>query len=818
MLRPHHRRPAPLEWPYWQWAALRSAGFPVAGLTRLRIVETGTLAERALDGEAQLQQARVRAFEALLATDPVDAAGKRAFARCAHRLRDGLPLTDGDAALGPRVPSLAEVVRLVREQDERLAALRARYDAELPAVRRTLRELVAEDPLRQAILWQSASADDAIARLLAHGVPTVRNKPVRVGERLAAMYLQRYLAKNDSIGFFGPTAFATVGEHPDHLRVTPGPRLEATREVFFEHWAMRKLAERIAQDPEAAPSLCPRVSGQVLVEGTTLHYLGKTSDLPESYARLLGLCDGTRTTAALATQLVDGNEAGFESLAELAEALAELEEARLVDKNPVVHSCTARPDRSLRRAVERFTEPARRRWLDTLDELERLRIGLESARSHAELQAAHQAIDQRFFALTDERASRGGGQVYEARHVAYLDCTRDVHVQVGDALLGRLRPLELVYRTLRQYSTLVWARLAPRMDALFDRLSTGATRVSFSSLVVEAFTREVKAEDFSEPLAQLQALWREALAWHDTDHRVSCTYEELRTRLEPALAARSPGWDLARFHSPDVLVAASDLAAAMRGDYTLVAGEIHLNVLTTLLPVLAKMHPTVEAAQFQAFTEDLPRMLSPTPDIMHRGRQYYDPGASNLWMIGTSDPPPDITPERLIALAALGVERAADGELVVTSRDGRLRLPLRDCIASRPLVPFTAYPLLEGPHLPRVTVDGLVLCRETWTVPVPGVNEASADAFLAVRRWARKHGLPAHFFVKSPRENKPFLFDLDNPFLVENLMHLAEGVETFRVSEMLPDLGEQWLTDAAGNSYVCELRLGVVDPSTLGPT
>ena len=68
-----------------------------------------------------------------------------------------------------------------------------------------------------------------------------------------------------------------------------------------------------------------------------------------------------------------------------------------------------------------------------------------------------------------------------------------------------------------------------------------------------------------------------------------------------------------------------------------------------------------------------------------------------------------------------------------------------------------------------------------------------------------------------PAELKPCFLDLDSPIYVDVFARLVR--ETRRsaaagevlLTEMLPDLTQTWLTDAAGNRYTCELRLAAIE-------
>jgi len=98
------------------------------------------------------------------------------------------------------------------------------------------------------------------------------------------------------------------------------------------------------------------------------------------------------------------------------------------------------------------------------------------------------------------------------------------------------------------------------------------------------------------------------------------------------------------------------------------------------------------------------------------------------------------------------------------------------------------------------------------------------ERFVGARRWARAHRLPRLVFAKSPSEVKPVFVDLESPLFVTLLARLARGAHesrsgeaTITLSEMLPDLEQAWLPDAAGEHYVSEIRFVVVDDERRAP-
>ena len=125
---------------------------------------------------------------------------------------------------------------------------------------------VARDPMfREAVTWQNPAALDNAVLKLADGSPT---KPSRTRQReeLVASYWQRYCAKNDTIGFFGPLAWGRISDNGAPLSPRSGA-LVRERDVHLEAWGVQALAAAIdaelaiATGPHAAADLRAALDG-----------------------------------------------------------------------------------------------------------------------------------------------------------------------------------------------------------------------------------------------------------------------------------------------------------------------------------------------------------------------------------------------------------------------------------------------------------------------------------------------------------------------------------------------------------------------------
>ncbi|MCB9759077.1 MAG: lantibiotic dehydratase [Alphaproteobacteria bacterium] len=668
--------------------------------------------------------------------------------------------------------------------DAGVADAQALFEEELTSARAALRAAVSDARVVEAIGWSSPAALEGIQRL--HDGPLRRrNKRDRQREATAVMFLQRLCAKNDTIGFFGPRDVAGV-EGPGMVHVQGSG--EEEREVFLEHWAIAALAEAMEADPALSQQLRPRRSGRLYQMGTRVWHPGGLSVLDERTARVLAACDGQRTVAEIQDD----------------DALGRLERAGLLRRTPVVPTCTLKPEAPLRAFARGLpANPARERWTAALDALEQARIDLRDARGPEAVDAARGALFSCFTRHAGRSATRGGGQVYEGRQICWMDARRDLSIRLGDALLARLAPLALVYDTLVAFSADVWAQARPRLAEACARGVPLATLLADCATWLPALC--------AEGLTPWQDAWRRAVDPQPGARRVTCTARQLAGRL--SIPEVAPGWPSAGFMSPDVMLTAPDLAALQRGAFEVVVGELHAHRNMLAYPVALALHPAARAAASAAFAKDHGPFLRQNVSRagMMRATRFVPPECPELYMVDRDWPPPHVPAERLLAEAELVTGQIGDA-LIVQTRDGRLTLPLRVALdgAFVSACGVNQFPTLPGPHAPRVTVDGVVLARETWRVPAPRASRG-LDAFRALRLWARDLGLPRFFFVSSPLEAKPFLVDQDNPLLVEALARAARKTERLTLSEMLPGPDQLWLP-GDGGAVTCELRLCALSP------
>jgi len=719
---------------------------------------------------------------------------------------------------------------------------------------RDLREAVyavAADPrFRQAVTWQNPGALLAVEGVLRDGPQASRNSRRRQREDAVAKYWQRYCVKNDSIGFFGPTCWATLDSAGPAMTGQPGPALVRSQTVHLERWALVTLAERIAEDPGVRPWLPVVLQPHLTVQGRELRFPNRPAQqLTAPVATLLARCDG-RPAAVVARELAAAPHGGFRTEADVhaqIHGLADQGVLRVGFDLPVRLSA----EDVLREQLERIDDAPARKWaVGLLDQLCAARDATAAAGDPAQLTAAMTELAGAFMELTGRAAQQRPGETYAGRTLCHVDAVRDLDLAFGGAVLARLAPLDPLLRSGRWLTSAIAAAYRDAFSELHRELAAelGSPEVPLGQLWYLALGTVVGAHPVAaDVVAEFNRRWERILGLDEVPagvRELRFTTAELADRVAAAFPADAPGWTYARLHSPDVQLCATDWAAMTRGEFTVVLGELHIGVPAIDTDFFRTGHPRPGALR-DALHQDLPDsrfyLLLPEDFPRHTAR-------TAAWMHAPADvqlayvPAPGADRDRLLPVSALTVgpgaageaaasgdpaasgDVAAGGELVVRAGDGR-SWPLVEAYADLLSVhTVDAWKLTGGRgHTPRVVFDDLVVVRETWRTTVGQTGlvgpTRERDRYLAARRWRASLGLPERIFVRVATEIKPCFIDLTSLVYVRILCNLVRGAHAKAgddvevvVTEMLPATGHAWLLDADGNRYTSEFRLLVRDP------
>jgi len=276
------------------------------------------------------------------------------------------------------------------------------------------------------------------------------------------------------------------------------------------------------------------------------------------------------------------------------------------------------------------------------------------------------------------------------------------------------------------------------------------------------------------------------------------------------------------------MIAATGIDDIRRGEYQLVLGELHMANNTIRGSNFVSQHPSPEDL-FLAMAADIPesRLIPATP--------IHYPGLTNRTKVvlkSSSDYTLEFESSRhetgpALQIGSLVIEPTGDA-LSIGTPDGNLRFDLMDLFGSL-LASLVAdsFRLLGGrEYTPRICIDKLTVCRETWRIALEDLEfakeKSEAARFLGARRLARRHRTPQFVFVKVPVETKPTYLDFDSPIYVElfnksirRTFQANHARASITISEMLPGPRETWLPDAAGDLYTNELRIVGVDLASM---
>jgi hypothetical protein len=781
-------------WALWRTVAARGAGFPADGVLRIADAECAAAADRLIAAEAE-------------------AGG-----------------------------------RLEAERE----SYRAAFDAADVRLGAALRETAQDDRFREAVVWQNRHAVETglgafLRRPPGRGIAS-QNHRHRKHAQLIASYLQRYCTKNDTVGFFGPVGWARWSGSGVAIAARPGRELLAARQVYFEGWAIDALADHLAQDPAMRPWLAPRLLPFLRREGRA--YItagGQKIELGPISSALIASCDGTQPARELIRRLGD---LPLESQTILWNMLDNYHVNGLLNWGFQI-PMSPNPERTLRELLEGIgDEMLRERGLALLGDLERGRDAVSRAAGKAEaLERAMGELEATFRQATGKASTRAPGEVYGGRTLVYEECRRDLDLELGAPLLAELGPaLSLVLASARWFTHHLGTVCRDLFDQAFTELASQAGSAAQIDLL--AFSRVALPRVMSRPMhaaleAELQARWERVLSLPPGERRVAWRSEDLRPLVQREFAAPKPGWLKARYHSPDLLIAAPSLEAIRQGDYQIVLGEIHAAMNSIDRWVFFTQHPEPELLA-AAMQSDLPEpTISPLnakiwnmektsailgmPVPSATGRTDFATSLDKDYRVNYIFDPHGLPTSRVLPIADLVVERG-EGGLTVATRDGGARFEIIDFFQFVMIMQaIQAFRVLPGrTYTPRVTIDRLVVARESWAFPAGGLDFAQAPAgmerFLAARRWAGRSNLPRFLYVKTALERKPFYVDLESPVLIEILAKAVRSAakedpqSPINLSEMLPALDQLWMPDAAGNRYTCELRVVALDlGDAIGP-
>jgi hypothetical protein len=696
---------------------------------------------------------------------------------------------------------------------------------------RTVYDISADARFREAIAWQNAAALNGPLGVLRDGPDAPRNERRRRREEIIAKYAQRYAAKNDTIGFFGPMCWVRVDAGAPPMAGGHGPSLIRTRRVFFEWWALAVLAEHIGADPAVKPWLPVALQPHLTVRGRSLLAPGRPPRrLSPGEAAVLARCDGRRPAVRVAADAAELPGSGVRRAEDVYPMLERFAGQGVLRWEFVLPMNLAAED-MLREQIDRIGAGAGARARGELDRLVRARDLLAAADGAEAVAGAVAHLESEFVAITGRAARHRDGQTYAGRTLVHLDAARDASFTFGGDVLAALAPMEPLLRSTRWLTSTLAETYREELRARYAELAEelGTREVPFAQLLFVAQSSLFGADRPADTVvAEFGRRWARLLGLDGVPAGTECvrlSSAELSAAVDEAFPATGPGWPMGRLHSPDVHLCAGSAQELARGEFFVVLGELHIGI------------PALDTDFFRVGLDDPDHLVEAMRADVPGGRvlplvpaDWPRQCARNAdWMLGPREvqlgftAAPGADPDRLVPITSIVVSQA-HRTLTAHGPDGRT-WPVIELVADflgGHALDTWKLTGLDG-HTPRVMVDDLVLLRRSWrsTVAQTGLADVTGERerYLAVRRWCRQLGLPQRVFVRVGTEIKPCFIDLTSPVYTRILCTLMRSARRtggeatpVTVSEMLPTPDQAWLTDRDGRRYTSELRLHLSDP------
>jgi len=765
-------------WTLFPHLIVRTTGFAFDMLERLRCPESAASALR-------LAAAR-RELEAVKAKGP---RMRRPPSAVLSALKAGRPV-DVEGLESPEF--FATYNTHARAVQEAEAAFEAAWARESAQVEESLAALRTEPRFLEAV----ASSSPPVARDLMAGRDGARLR------RQVASYLQRLCAKNETMSFFGPINYGRVDPSaPSGVELRwSGPEVLLGRNTFAASWLVLGLVRAIAFDPQVAIWLVLRRKAYATLPPRKAAATPNPSSVEEVLPRLMEAADGTRPLLALREEL------GVEQ-ALLLDTVRFGIQRNLLTHQLEVPSATHHPLVDLAERVAGIPGPAARRHLKGLEGLLELMARYGTADATTKM-ALNEELAKRVRELWDVAppgsgpAPAAGAQVpkgdshnfYQDRLPMREECGGDLRLTVGGE-----RARELTRKLEPALGLMGEAALRTRE----------AARAAIAALVG----------------ARTVPFWKVVAAYSDRPVPYDTTVSSALAAAIPDASARCVDVDVSALPTPrtdpvlplvtsvDLLVSASDVEAWSRGEYEVVAGDVHDTALVWGWALqFHEARARVEGEMVRALGS-LPRPV-PLITVLASRRTGLLPSEfpgpvvelggvsarASAWRLPFDDlqVESDGRTARLVS-TRLGSE--------VSIYNGELESLVHTAFALPRIRPLR---VSLGTHTPRVMLGGVVLQREQWKL-----DAADRDALLACKDdkarlrtalalWERM-GLPEHVFAKFAGERKPVLIDPKSPALLRVFVNLLEQRGEVLLSEMWPAPGKLWL-GALGGRHTAELR------------
>jgi hypothetical protein len=407
---------------------------------------------------------------------------------------------------------------------------------------------------------------------------------------------------------------------------------------------------------------------------------------------------------------------------------------------------------------------------------------------------------------------RGAGATYADRTLLYEDCagTHPRFEFSGAFTADLIRRLTPILDLSAAHAGLLEAHYRWLGRAVLDEIAVDRPAVPYAEFAQAMLERQragrlpatgAAVEDLR---ARLAALVRER-----SDGRVA----RLSRADVSALIADVP---LPRncHVSPDVMIAAPDLARVAAGDYRLVLGEVHQVVYAwgsqlyfDELEDASQRECEWHVAQMPDY-DDLAVVLT---ERRHKGLLHESFPGTFIEVTAV----PSKRARARVPVADVEVIARDDGIALrhrSTKQEYRLYMAgdeqLHLWAAALPRVmPLSTY--RPDGHTPRIELAGAVYQRERWVVPTADHGLSTMDD-VELLEWAaglrHRLALPRFVYLHAASEPKPYYVDFSAPLALRVVQQLAATNDHLTFTEMLPGPDDLWIREE-GERFCGEFRM-----------
>jgi hypothetical protein len=633
-------------------------------------------------------------------------------------------------------------------------------------------------------------------------------------ETLIATLAQRYCAKNETIGFFGPVAWARFTDAGD-TRVTGGWGLRR-RAARLEWHAVAAIAAAIAADSELSPSLPLRRHPLASIRDGVIHGIRRSQiSATSTQCQIFDALASPRSERDLRVML---DAPDFDA------ALASLEADRVILRDLAI-PVGDHPDRWLLDRLEALPESAARKR--ALTGLAALRCAVDRVADAADDPAALAVAASRLDSVLGELAEPAeGGRRRYGRTAVYEDCRLDLDVRIGPSLTEALaRPLGLLLDSARWLVSEIAREVVAELRVAHTALASRGRSVCLADLTLAgaAVLSGAQGTAVHRVVEDFTARWAEILQLADLDCQLRT--EQAASLVAALFPATGPvPWQAARQHSPDLMLRRRRDAPPqwVLGELDLALNTLENRPFTTQADNLGEL--------LEMSRQDYPcgRIVPiwPATSAEVTSRTYPPlaldlPGHYDYWSYALDEGHP------------AGVASWPGSMLLVVADAGGLGVEPPDAAWRRPVTEFLGEFLTAlavnrfrlrapAPHHRRLVFDDVIVERENWWVPAAELQAACANGADyrcgALAQALLALGCPRHLFG-SLAGRKPVFVDLQAPLLLRGFARMLRnepGDALVRLTEMVPEPGALWLRDRRGAPFTSEFRMVVATPPLPG--